>query len=260
MAEAIVGRRTVLISTDDTSRRALRAVGKVAATTDDVIHLARAPRADARTAEVMAHELTHVAHPSPTPRFFDDDHRGPEERRAEEIGRIMARAPLTPSAPVARPEIRRTVEPTSRSRGSSAPTVRRRSEENGPRMVTADEMAARLTGGRSGSSDTVRRLTKSGKDDSWSRVIDEDDDPDADDTWSAAMDDEDDEGEKRPGAATAATAAAATGAARSFLASDEGADWFRDQLRDNADMVFRLLEDHIVVELERRGGRSWNGL
>ena len=94
MAEAITGHHRVLISTDDASRRALRAVNKVAATTGDVIHLAAPPVVGPRHTEVMAHELTHVAHPSPAPRFFADDDRGPEERRADEIARVIARSPL----------------------------------------------------------------------------------------------------------------------------------------------------------------------
>ena len=73
-------------------RRALARVGKLAATTGDTIHLA-SPRP---APEVIAHELTHVAHPSPVPRFFDDDDRGPEERQAEQVAAIMRRAPILP--------------------------------------------------------------------------------------------------------------------------------------------------------------------
>ena len=87
-----------MLSTDTASRKALRSVGKVAATTGDTIHLDRQAIPTARLDEVMAHELTHIAHPSPTPRFFDDLDDSPEERTAEHVGRIMARSPMAPSA------------------------------------------------------------------------------------------------------------------------------------------------------------------
>jgi hypothetical protein len=82
----------VQLATGPASRRALAKVGKVAATTDNTIHVSTpAPRA-----EVIAHELTHVAHPSPIARFFDDDDRGPEERQAERVAAVMRGAPLLP--------------------------------------------------------------------------------------------------------------------------------------------------------------------
>src|SRR5690606_7966500 len=64
MAEAITGSNRVLLSTDTASRRALRAVGKQAATTGDTIHLDASPTElltpGARITEIVAHELTHV--------------------------------------------------------------------------------------------------------------------------------------------------------------------------------------------------------
>ncbi|HEY2811887.1 MAG TPA: DUF4157 domain-containing protein [Acidimicrobiales bacterium] len=71
--------------------RALAAVGKAAATVDNVIHLAR-PASMAPThasTEIVAHELVHAARPSPVPRFFDDDHNSPEEDVARSTGRLM---------------------------------------------------------------------------------------------------------------------------------------------------------------------------
>ena len=92
MATAIVGERPVHVASGTASRRALRRVGKQAATTGDTIHLAT----ERPSPEVIAHELTHVAHPSPVPRFFDDDDRGPEERQAEQVATIMRRSPILP--------------------------------------------------------------------------------------------------------------------------------------------------------------------
>ncbi|MEX2627966.1 MAG: hypothetical protein WD225_13850, partial [Ilumatobacteraceae bacterium] len=45
-----------------------------------------------------------------------------------------------------------------------------------------------------------------------------------------------------------------------LLDSPEGREWFREQLKDHIDLVVRALEDHVIVELERRGGRSWGNL
>jgi hypothetical protein len=90
LATAIVGDRPVRLSTSQASRRALAKVGKAAATTADTIHVGTSRP----TAEVIAHELTHVAHPSPVPRFFGDDDRSPEERKAEQVAAIMRRAPV----------------------------------------------------------------------------------------------------------------------------------------------------------------------
>jgi len=42
-----------------------------------------------------------------------------------------------------------------------------------------------------------------------------------------------------------------------MFSSDRSAEWFRDQLEVNLDRVVRLLEDRMIVELERRGGRAW---
>lgn len=98
LARHVAGHRPVRIASGPASRDALAAVGKVAATTGDTVHLARTPDTSRRSVEVLAHELTHVAHPSPAPRFFDDDHDSVEERRAEIIGRVMAAEPRLVSA------------------------------------------------------------------------------------------------------------------------------------------------------------------
>ena len=83
--------------TDRATRDALAAVGKQAATVGGVIHLQRHPDRSARTAEIVAHELVHVAHPSPRPRFFDDDRHSGEEALARATGG-MARALVAPSS------------------------------------------------------------------------------------------------------------------------------------------------------------------
>ena len=89
LARAIAGAAPVTISTGPTSRSALRAAGKRAATVGRVIHLERPPDLSPRSAEVLAHELVHAASPSPVPRFFGDDHRDAEETGATRTGTLM---------------------------------------------------------------------------------------------------------------------------------------------------------------------------
>lgn len=75
--------------TGSDTRAALAAAGKPAATIGRVIHLARAPDRSASSAEILAHELVHVAHPSARPRFFGDNRHGPEEARAQRAGQLV---------------------------------------------------------------------------------------------------------------------------------------------------------------------------
>ncbi len=125
MSDAITGGRRVMLSTDPASRRALRSVGKIAATTGDTIHLDHAAIPRRRLDEVVAHELTHVAHPSPTPRFFDDIDDSPEERRAEKVASIMARSPLRRRRPWRLPAHRPTRSGVRWRRRAAAGPVRR---------------------------------------------------------------------------------------------------------------------------------------
>lgn len=89
LARVIAGRAPVSMSTGPNSRAALAAAGKRAATVGRVIHLEGAPDRSARTSEIMAHELVHVARPSAVPRFFGDDHRDAEERHATRTGQLL---------------------------------------------------------------------------------------------------------------------------------------------------------------------------
>ena len=95
MARAIGARPDrVRVSTDPRSRQALASVGKVAATSGEVVHLARRLDDTPRTAEILAHELHHVANPSPLVRFFADDRHSAEERVANEVGKVMSQSPV----------------------------------------------------------------------------------------------------------------------------------------------------------------------
>jgi hypothetical protein len=88
LARALAGPRAVEVVAGATTRRALAAVGKRAATTGSTIHLERRPSASLRSdeLEVLAHELGHVARPSPIPRFFAG-RPDEEELEAQRLGR-----------------------------------------------------------------------------------------------------------------------------------------------------------------------------
>jgi hypothetical protein len=225
MAQAITGHHRVRLSVNDASRRALRSVDKVAATIDNVIHLDKPLASGARAAEVLAHELTHVAHPSPAPRFFDDDVPSPEERQAEQVAKVMARAPLAPNGSISR--ARATPKPAS----SPSPDVIRRSPATSASTggVSAAALAARLTGEASPSaSQVVRRSPADGpanvqrQPDIIRRdVLDQ------------------------------------TGADVGTAQTDED---FRAQLDEHFEYLLRRIERRMLFELDRRGGRFWRGV
>ncbi len=219
LATAIVGERPVHVASGVASRRALARVGKVAATTGDTIHLATPrPRPD-----VIAHELTHVAHPSPVARFFDDDDRGPEERRAEQVAAIMRRSPILPRA--AADIVRRS---TSTSHTSS------------PATISAASLAAQITGhhATSGHGDTIQRAigghrTRGATAPATTIPIPQ--------TGNVATDGSTNQPPAPSQAAANATAPAVPDLTTQF------------------DRILELLEDRVLRELERRGGRFRGG-
>ena len=156
LATAIVGDRRVRIATGAASRAALQAAGKVAATAGNVVHLAR-PLRDAVDAPMLAHELAHVANPSPLPRFFDDHRDSPEERRAELVADVIRRSPVLPrpsagpTAPGATiqrsPRPAPTLASLATGRGSTtAATTPAAPSSSGSTTVSASALAAQLTG------------------------------------------------------------------------------------------------------------------
>jgi hypothetical protein len=238
MADEIAGGRSVLMSTDHASRRALRSVGKVAATVSDVIHFDPGPVPGSRVSEVIAHELTHIAHPSSKPRFFDDIDDSPEERKAEQVAKTMARSPLNPSASLLTPPkvgnsasaqrstIRRT--PAAGAQARSAPVT------NASGTVSAAALAAQMTG----TSAPVQRSPA----------------PVTAPAPAAAA-------PAAPSPAAPSPVAPAPAASASHLFDSPAADeWFKDQLRNNFSHIMNMIEDRMIEELERRGGRIWGGL
>ncbi|MCU1504645.1 MAG: hypothetical protein JWM12_3999, partial [Ilumatobacteraceae bacterium] len=92
-----LARRPVMIAHDRVSRAALRAVKRPAATLGNVVHLERAPDSSAATVELLAHELVHAASAPSRPRFFAEPGHDHEEHRAMRVGRL-ARATETARA------------------------------------------------------------------------------------------------------------------------------------------------------------------
>jgi hypothetical protein len=86
--------RPVLIAHDSTTRAALRAVNRPAATLGNVLHLQRSPDDSAATHELIAHELVHAASAPTRPRFYAEPGHDHEEHRAMQVG-LLARASRT---------------------------------------------------------------------------------------------------------------------------------------------------------------------
>ena len=230
MAQAITGHHRIMLSINESSRRALRSVGKVAATTDNVIHLDAPLAPGRRTTEVLAHELTHVAHPSPAPRFFDDDHRSPEERTAERVAEVMARAPLAPSGTISRA---RDLAAPAVSRAAPADgTVQRSPAPSGTGTISAAALASRLSGGPK-----IQRTPHAP-----ATSISSDPTPDT---------------VRRFDSGTRPSTSSSTG---DTVTERDVQNDFRAQLDLHFEYLLRRLESRMVIELERRGGRFWRGI
>jgi hypothetical protein len=267
MADAIAGRRPVMLSTDAASRRALRSVRKVAATTGDTIHLDPDAVPRSRLDEVVAHELTHIAHPSPAPRFFDDIDDSPEERRAEQVASIMARSPLAPSSSVVAPTspsgvdgsrtIRRSAATIGAHRAGPGAAVRSNggvpsagASTSGSSMssaptVSAAALAARLTG----SSTSPTSSAPAGPNAVIHRKIASSATPDpsvSSDPVSASSPPSGSSPREAPSHSSAP-----------FSNEREAAEWFDKRLAANVGPLLRMIEDRMRIELERRGGRNW---
>lgn len=118
LARAVTGGTDVTVRHDTAARAALAAVGKRAATIGNTIVLPERPGAGTDIG-VLAHELTHVAHPSPRPRFFADDHDSAEERQADAVAQLIRRSPAL-RAPASSPSPASSTATT----GSAAPGFR----------------------------------------------------------------------------------------------------------------------------------------
>jgi Domain of unknown function (DUF4157) len=98
LARAVTGRSQVPhYTTGPATRHALRAAGALGATTGSVVHLPAPPSADRRSLGVLAHELSHVAERAPAPRFLLGSLGGAVdegERRARQVGAAVGTGTL----------------------------------------------------------------------------------------------------------------------------------------------------------------------
>jgi Domain of unknown function (DUF4157) len=98
LARAVTGRPQVpRYTTGPATRHALKAAGALGATTGSVVHLPAPPSADRRSLGVLAHELSHVAERAPAPRFLLGSLGGAVdegERRARQVGAAVGAGTL----------------------------------------------------------------------------------------------------------------------------------------------------------------------
>ncbi|MBP2329917.1 hypothetical protein JOF56_010302 [Kibdelosporangium banguiense] len=88
-------------TTGSATRRALREVGALGATTGSVVHLAQQPSMAPSSMGVLAHELTHARAPVSRPRFMLHNHTGAmdsDERQARSVGSMFEGASLSPAS------------------------------------------------------------------------------------------------------------------------------------------------------------------
>ena len=191
--------------------------------------------------EVIAHELTHIAHPSSKPRFFDDIDDSPEERKAEQVAKTMARSPLNPSASLLTPPNVGNSAPAQRSTIRRTPAagaqVRSAQVTDASGTVSAAALAAQMTG----TSAPVQRSPAPVSA------------PAPAPAFAAAPP------ATQSGGPLPVVPAPAPSASQMFdsPAADE---WFKDQLSNNFSHIMNMIEDRMIEELERRGGRIWGGL
>lgn len=269
LASAIAGERRVRVSTNAASRAALQAAGKRAATTGDVIHLAR-PLRGPSDAPLLAHELTHVAAPSPAPRFFDDERDSPEERRAEMIADVIRRSPVLP-----RPH-------AGASMGALAPrtpATARTTTVDASTSVSADDMVRRLTAGVSSGGSTIRRSAATpvrrwdgatrpsnapsqgarlgGSRAAQPTPVDDVGAPGSDSPNPAQPDNTATQGTTSEPGSTGGGTQENERRSRTWPAMTGGTD--SSSLRDLTDWIIEQVEERVMRELERRGGRYRGG-
>jgi hypothetical protein len=93
-------------TTGSATRRALKEVGALGATTGSVVHLAQQPSMAPSAMGVLAHELTHARVPVSRPRFMLHNHTGTmdsDERQARSVGSMFQGASLSPASSAVAP-------------------------------------------------------------------------------------------------------------------------------------------------------------
>ena len=264
LATAIVGERSVRISTGPASRAALQAAGAIAATTGNVVHLARPLRGEG-DAHLLAHELTHVANPSPEPRFFDDRRDSPEERRAELVADVIRRSPMLPGPSAGPP----TPGAATGRAPRPAPTLASlatggRSERgtatahpgNDPTTVSASDLAAQITGAKESRTERAANRSGSGTD---SRPSHRECSPSAPPSTQSSRPTFN--GTRSRSESVPDVDGSSSVAARPTVSDVHGtwpmlsSELDSSSLTNFVDWIMEQLEDRIGRELERRGGR-----
>ena len=292
LARAVTGGTDVVVRHDSAARAALAAVGKRAATIGSTIVLPERPGASTDIG-VLAHELTHVAHPSPVPRFYADDHDSAEERQADAVAQLIRRSPTLrspsstdlPAPPIATSQlaarstsnapvlgahrqagiVRQLTPPPPRlSAPSVAPPARAGGGMGVARKISS---AGRPTSSSnsSSSSGTVRRSTISSGSGSGSRPST------TSQSTSAPPSSSGQQGVVRRSTAASAMAgdsvirrALATGSVDEAPAQQQQTTPLHDLIEnlrstggvvDFVDWLVEQVEDRVVAEIQRRGGR-----
>jgi hypothetical protein len=92
LARAITGRTDTRMTSGAATRRALRSAGTHGAASGGIVHLPNSPERTPRGMNVLAHELSHVADQQPRPRLFGEGLLDMGERRAREVGQAVGSA------------------------------------------------------------------------------------------------------------------------------------------------------------------------
>ena len=248
LTTAVVARR-VRIAHGAVSRSALRAVGRPAATFGDVIHLANAPDASPATTELLAHELVHAANTPTRPRFFAEPGHDDEERTAIRVGSTERTAMRVGST-----------ERTAMRVGSTERRRRSTDAVGGGTTMGIGRMA------RTARPSTVEPIRRMAAVTVAPRVVQRQDQPPAPPPPAAATT------TITSGATTASSTPvirrSSSGARRNevirrAVATDAVAGGDEPQTTtnrlDNFEELLDMLEQRILNELERRGGRSRGG-
>jgi hypothetical protein len=150
----------------------------------------------------------------------------------------MARSPLAPSATTSAPPVRRRHDPDTIRRSTSTSPSPPSTPASSQGSVSAAALAASITGA-GGATGVVQRWVSATPSAQRPQIGSHRSTPALANTPA-------------PSPATQADAESSEG-----FGSDRSVEWFREQLDQHLDRVVRMLEDRMIVELERRGGRAW---
>jgi hypothetical protein len=120
LAQSITGRSHTRFTTGPATRRALQAAGAVGATTGSVLHLAQVPSSTAREARILTHELAHSRTPLVRPRFLLVDHGSGHDEEEQRAGAAEAAAGPVGLVGAAADRMGRTISPSLSTPGTGS--------------------------------------------------------------------------------------------------------------------------------------------